>query len=128
MLAAICVAAGNVYGYTTALAIFIGSLLLLIALVLITTLTISVTNKDFIVGRARLPLEFVGQISVLDKSQTQKASSNFAHPDAYFAIRSWIPTSLIVVVTDESDPHPYWHVSSRKSMQLKNALELTQRK
>ena len=127
MLAAIAIAAGNVYGYNTALVIFVSSIALLGASVALTTLTIQVTPDYFVVGRARLPLQYVGQTTVLDRENTIRARSRDAHPDAYFAIRSWIAQSVIVVVTDESDPHPYWHISSRHPETLVTALKSVQK-
>ena len=126
MLGAISVAAGNVYGYDTAALIFVGCIAFTIVSVLTTTAAVEVRDGKFIAGRAALPIEFVGQIRILDKTQTANARSRDAHPDAYYAIRSWIPQSVIVVVTDESDPHPYWHVSSRNPQALVQALELQQ--
>lgn len=124
MLGAISVAAGNVYGYDTAVLIFIGCVAATILSVLTTTVAVEIRDGLFVAGRAKLPIEFVGEIRVLDKTETARARARDAHPDAYFTIRSWIPESVIVVVTDESDPHPYWHVSSRDSRSLANALEL----
>jgi hypothetical protein len=63
-------------------------------------------------------------VSHLDREATVKARSVNAHPSAYFAIRSWIPESIIVQVDDESDPHPYWHISSRNVTALAQAIEL----
>lgn len=123
MLAAIAIAAGNVYGYDIAVLIFLGSVIALIGAVLITTARISVSPDGLRAGKALLPLQFIGEVKLLDKQQTSRAQSQTAHPDAFFMIRSWIPESVIVVVTDESDPHPYWHLSSRNSQELKNALD-----
>ena len=123
MLAAIAIAAGNVYGYDAAAVLFIASVGFLIAAVIVTTTTIEVSAVGLRAGRAVLPLECIGQIRLLDRQQTMRARAQDAHADAFFTIRSWIPQSLIIVVTDESDPHPYWHISSRNSQQLKDALE-----
>ena len=123
MLAALAIAAGNVYGYDTAVLIFAGSVIALIVAVLTATAGITVTPTGLRAGRAHLPMEFIGDVKVLDKQQTARARAQDAHPHAFFMIRSWIPESVIVVVTDESDPHPYWHLSSRNSRKLKNALD-----
>lgn len=123
MLAAICVAAGNVYGYDTAARIFVGTLAFLVISVVVTTASITVTPEFLHAGRAALPVEFIGPITLLDREQTERARSRDAHPDAFYTIRSWIPQSVIVVVTDESDPHPYWHISSRNPKALRDALE-----
>lgn len=123
MLAAIAIAAGNVYGYDTALIIFLASIALLLIAVATTTTTVSVSRDGLRAGRALLPLNFIGQVTVLDAQQTANARGHDAHPDAFFTVRSWISGSVIVVVTDETDPHPYWHISSRDPQALRDALE-----
>jgi hypothetical protein len=37
-------------------------------------------------------------------------------------MKFWISESVIVENTDQDDPHPYWHVSSRHAKALSEAL------
>ena len=70
MLGAISVAAGNVYGYDTAALIFVGCIAFTIVSVLTTTAAVEVRDGKFVAGRASIPIEYVGQIRILDKNQT----------------------------------------------------------
>jgi len=64
-------------------------------------------------GKARLPLRYVGRIVPLDASAAITAKGAAADPNAYLCTRGWIREAVLIEVTDESDPHPYWLVSTR---------------
>ena len=73
-------------------------------------------------GRARIPLSALGAASVRTPSQTKSLLSTESDARAYLVIRSWIPKSVQVEVSDTTDATPYWLISSRKPSELVNAL------
>ena len=74
-------------------------------------------------GRARLPLQFVGTISALDPERMSKAKGTNGDRTAYLVTRNWYSHSgVLIEVTDETDPHPYWLVTSRDPEALVAAL------
>jgi len=83
---------------------------------------IRVDEKVLRVGRARLPLQYVGQIRILGESDSKNAKANTAHVQAHLNLRSGVKTSVMVEVTDTTDPHPYWHFSTRRPNELLLAL------
>jgi hypothetical protein len=83
---------------------------------------IQVDELNLRVGRARLPLEYVGKIQILDDVQSSRARSTDANSNAHFQLRGGITGSVLVEVTDPQDPHPYWQVSTRKPDALAAAL------
>jgi hypothetical protein len=84
--------------------------------------TILIDEINFQVGRARMPLRFVGKVQILDESESRRARSTHAHKDAYFQLRGGVKQTLIVEITDESDPHPYWQISTRNPETLAKKL------
>ena len=74
---------------------------------------IEINDKYLCLARASLPREFIGSVHELNDGETKDASGQAAHRDAYMVLRSWMPGSVIVEVTDQEDPHPYWHFSTR---------------
>jgi hypothetical protein len=86
---------------------------------------IQIDELNFRVGRARLPLQYVGKIQKLDEEQSRRARSTDANSNAYFQLRGGIRNTVIVEVTDAQDPHPYWQISSRKPDELISALNAT---
>ena len=117
------IAYGHAYG--TAIGLIVGTLstVLVISSLFLNAPTISVDDRVVRVGKARLPLEFAGDVRHLNQESTKSALRDNAHHQAYLLVRSWIPESLIITVTDEQDPHPYWHISSRNIPALLAAIE-----
>lgn len=85
--------------------------------------TITVGDGSLQVGRSSLPAECMGQSRILDGPATRLALTTNGHREAFLATRGWIATSVIVPVADTSDPHPYWHISTRHPEALCAALE-----
>lgn len=105
---------GLVVAITTSLAVAIG--------IVVNTPLVQIDELNFRAGRARLPLQFVGQIQILDEQQSRRARSTDANSNANFQLRGGIKSTVIVEVTDPQDPHPYWQVSTRKPDALIAAL------
>lgn len=85
---------------------------------------VQVTDEGIRAGQARLPWSAIGRVTLLEAQATKEAHGIRAHPRAYLLIRGWIPQSVIIEVTDEFDPHPYWQISTRAPHTLVAALEL----
>lgn len=86
------------------------------------TATIRIDELNLQVGRARMPLRFIGPVQILDEQQSRRARSTDAHRDAFFQLRGGVKQTLIVKITDQSDPHPYWQISSRNPNLLAEKL------
>ncbi len=86
----------------------------LAALLLATSSTLSVDDCVVRVGRARLPLRFVGAVEPLDKDASARARTRDFNPSAHLVLRTWASSrSVRIDVSDPRDPHPYWLVSTR---------------
>lgn len=112
------VAYGWRLGTGPGVAAFVVSALVVVAVLLATTPVVSVGHGVLRAGRARLPLDVVGRVAVLDPERTREARGRKADPRAYLTIRGWISWSLLVEVDDPDDPHPYWLVSTRRPREL----------
>ncbi len=75
------------------------------------------------VDHARLPLAWVGEVSVLDPAQTRALRGQREAARNFVLVKSWAASeSVLVNVTDPEDPHPAWLVSSRHPQELKAAI------
>jgi hypothetical protein len=114
------------YGYATTAVVGIVTFALTTAAVawglLATTVVIRVDDRVLRVGRARLPLEFVGPATALDPRATAALRGPDADARAHLCLRSWIGTAVRVQVADDRDPHPYWLVSTRNPAAVVAAL------
>lgn len=84
---------------------------------------IRVDELVFRAGRARLPLEYVGEVRVLDAVATKSLRGPQADANVHLCLRPSVADRCVaVVVTDADDPHPYWLVSSKHPERLAAAL------
>jgi len=122
MTTSLGIAYSQAYGQELGLMVAIATTLAVGIGLIVNTPLIQVDELNFRVGRARLPLQFVGKIQVLDDAQSRRARSTDANSNAHFQLRGGIKGSVIVEVIDPQDPHPYWQVSTRKPDALMAAL------
>jgi hypothetical protein len=74
------------------------------------------------VGRAHLPLEFVGRVEVVASRDKRRALGPELDPAAFILHRAWIGPMLRVHLTDPTDPTPYWIFSVRGAERLARLL------
>jgi hypothetical protein len=100
---------------------------LLIAGLIAWTPQVGVEAGFLVAGRARVPVEVVGELTALDAVQLRHAHGPGLDARAYLCMRGWIPTGLRVDITDPQDPTPYWLVSSRNPQRLISAVHAARR-
>jgi len=83
---------------------------------------IRVVAGSLVAGKARIPLEALGEAEVLDVTETVAWRQYKADPRAFMLLRSYVPTALKVTVTDPTDPTPYLYLSTRTPQRLAEAL------
>lgn len=88
---------------------------------------VRVADGSLVAGKARLPLEFAGDVRALDRPATRAAMGPEADPAAYTLSRPWLPGSVRVEVVDPADDTPYWLVGSRHPDRLAAVLEAARR-
>ena len=122
MTSSLGIAYGRAYGVDLGFVVGVSATLIVAVGLVVNTPLIQIDELNFRVGRARLPLQYVGKIQKLDDQESRRARSTDANPNAHFQLRGGIQNTVIVEVTDPQDPHPYWQVSTRKPDQLIDAL------
>ncbi|GAA5164277.1 MULTISPECIES: DUF3093 domain-containing protein [Amycolatopsis] len=83
---------------------------------------VEITGEELVVGKARLPLRFVGEVEVIGKDRKRKAMGPELDPAAFVVHRGWIGPIVRVHLTDPDDPTPYWVFSSRKPEKVAELL------
>lgn len=71
---------------------------------------------------ARVRLDQLGGVRVLDREGTRRLRGPLAQPRAFVATRGWLGSSVQVQVEDPQDDTPYWLVGSRRPDLLAAAL------
>jgi hypothetical protein len=96
-------------GILTGVALYLGVVGLLTA----TAPLILVTEHQLVAGRASLPLSLVGETAAFEGDEATLERGQRLDARAWLLIRGWIDPVAKVTVADETDPAPYWLVSSR---------------
>lgn len=122
MTVSLGIAYGSAYGFNLGVIVGAAASAAVIFGLLKNTPTLRIDEINFQVGRARMPIRFIGKVQILDETESRRARSTDAHKDAYFQLRGGIKQTLIVEITDESDPHPYWQISTRNPKELAGKL------
>ncbi|GAB3044441.1 DUF3093 domain-containing protein [Parafrigoribacterium mesophilum] len=110
-------------GIAVAVLLYAGCVALLIA----NSAVLEVTTEAFHAGRARLPIEFLGEATGYREPEATVQRGPQLDARAWLLIRGWVSPVVRVTVTDEQDPTPYWLVSTRHPEKLVEALETARR-
>ena len=79
-------------------------------------------NGSVTAGRAVLPFEAISRCAVVPKTAKKAAMGRQLDPSAWVVHKGYIPTMVIIVLDDPTDPTPYWLVSTRDPEALIDAL------
>jgi hypothetical protein len=123
MLFSIVIAIWAAFDNNAALNAFAISIALQGAIVHWMTSTIEVRDGELVIKRAHIPLEYLGEVTIIPKEKFGYERTRGADPAAFFAITFWISKGLRVEVKDERDPTPYWLISSKRAEALAAALK-----
>lgn len=84
--------------------------------------TVRVQDGELWVGKAHLPLRFVGEVQIVSPKDKRRALGPRLDPAAYLLHRGWIGPVVRLRQTDPGDPTPYWVFSTRHPDRLVEAL------
>jgi hypothetical protein len=102
---------------------FVVVLPLTVALMLwLSRIRVTVTDTEFRVDDARLPLTAIANVVALDADGKREVLGVGAHPLAFVVQRPWIGGAVQVLLDDPADPTPYWVVSTRHPVKLATQL------
>ena len=105
-------------GLVTAVVLYAGCVILLIT----GSPVIRVTDSHLLAGKARLPLGVIGEVTAYEGEDAKLQTGQLLDARAWLLIRGWISPVVKVDVADETDPAPYWLVSTRQPDAVIDAL------
>ena len=73
-------------------------------------------------GRARIGVGSLGAVEILDPAAMANLRGRGIDPRSYHCQRGWLPAGVKVDIADDTDPTPYWLISSRRPAELAEAL------
>ena len=122
MTVSLGIAYGDVYGTVFGAVLASASTLGIYLIMFFSSPVIQIDDQNLRVGNARLPKIYVKDPEILNKDQTANSRRIAVPKNAYLVMRASIPESILIQISDDSDPHPYWQFSSRKPNELLAAL------
>ena len=84
---------------------------------------VRVVDGDLVAGPARIPVDLLGTVEVLDDAQARAVRGPVSDPAAFHLIRGWVRAGIRAEVVDHADPTPYWFVATRRPDALAAAVE-----
>ncbi|MET3811116.1 DUF3093 domain-containing protein [Arthrobacter sp. UYEF3] len=105
-------------GITAAVVLFV----ILVALLILSTPSISVTAGTVQVGRATIERRFVGVAGAFRGAEATAERGPRLNGLAFMCIRGWIDPVVRIEITDPADRTPYWLASTRHPDELVAAL------
>ena len=121
--APLAIAYGAAFGSPSGWLVFAAYVAILCTTLIATSPVICVDDLVLRAGRARLPLRHIGTASALDAEHMSNAKGIHGDRTAYLVTRNWCShTGVLIEVTDDTDPHPYWLITSRDPAGLVAAL------
>ncbi|MFI9720084.1 DUF3093 domain-containing protein [Streptomyces sp. NPDC052396] len=83
---------------------------------------IRVIPGALVAGDAKIPLEALGEVTVLEGEEARAWRTYKADTRAFMLLRGYISSAVRIEVTDPGDPTPYLYLSTRRPEQLAAAL------
>lgn len=87
-----------------------------------TAAVVSVDHGVLRAGRARIDLQHLDGVEVLDRAAMRRWHGPDADARAWLVHRTYVAGGVRATVSDPSDPTPYWLLSSRRPDDLARAL------
>lgn len=89
--------------------------------------TVAVENGMLRAGRANIPVSELGTSSALTPDESKEALGLGYNAAAFHSTSAWQRRVVKVEIADESDPTPYWLISTRRPERLVEAIEANQK-
>ncbi|MDH6237342.1 DUF3093 domain-containing protein [Cryobacterium sp. CG_9.6] len=110
-------------GYVTAAVLYGGCVTLLV----IASPVIRVENGLITAGPATISVDLVGEAMPFSGTEASQERGPRLDVRSWMLIRGWVGPVVKIPITDETDPAPYWLVSSRHPEKLVAAINESRR-
>lgn len=110
-------------GFVTAAVLYGGCVTLLIA----ASPVVTVKNGVITAGPATISVDLVGEALPFSGPEASQERGPRLDVRAWMLIRGWVDPIVKIPIVDETDPAPYWLVSSRHPQELAAAINESRR-
>ncbi|TDW31386.1 DUF3093 domain-containing protein [Cryobacterium psychrophilum] len=110
-------------GFITAAVLYGGCVTLLV----IASPVVRVENGLITAGPATISVDLVGEVTAFSGPEARQERGPRLDVRAWMLIRGWVDPVVRIPIVDETDPAPYWLVSSRHPEKLAAAINESRR-
>jgi len=123
VIATLAIAYGSALGWLVGLGCFVALGAAAAWALIATAPVLEVTTEHLRAGRANIDWRYVGLVATLDPDSTRAARGAEADPRAFALMRPLSARGAVTIeICDDSDPHPYWLLSSTDPAALGSAI------
>jgi hypothetical protein len=94
----------------------------IVLILLVTSPTIEVSVGELVAGRARVPVDLISAVTPFRGEEATMQRGRQLDARAWLLIRGWVSPIVKIELADQTDPTPYWIVSTRTPDALVAAL------
>jgi len=109
------------------IAIAIGLYVAIVALLWLGAPVVALEDGVLRAGRARIPVEHLGEPHVLRGDEATTALRSGWVPEEHHVVSPWTKSLVRAAVVDPEDPTPAWLISSRRPEELAAAIDAARR-
>ncbi len=110
---------------TVGIVVALGLYGVIVAALLATTPTVTVTDSEVRAGPARVPRDLISDAEAFEGAEARWQRGPGLDARAWLLIRGWITPVVRMELDDPDDPVPYWLISTRRPRELVAALRPT---
>lgn len=70
------------------------------------------------IDKANIESQYLGKVTLLDKTEMRLLRTRDADPAAYLAIKFWEPSGIRIDLNDPRDKTPYWLITSKRGEEI----------
>jgi hypothetical protein len=94
----------------------------IVAALIATSPVIELVPGELVAGRARVPIGLIGAVTPFRGAEATLQRGRLLDARAWLLIRGWVSPVVKIEISDDSDPTPYWIVSTRTPDDLVAAI------
>ena len=84
---------------------------------------IEISETELVCKGARIDRKFLGEIAIIPKTESFEQLGQKLDARSWLAIQPSVKGLLKIEIVDETDPTPYWLLTSRNAERIKEILE-----
>jgi hypothetical protein len=83
---------------------------------------VHINATEISVGAAHMNVRHIGDAHVIDAERVAQLRRERVSSQGWWAVPAWMTRAVVFTVVDDSDPHAFWVIGTRRPEQLLHAI------